>query len=112
MNKLAVFGVALILIAGVFSTAKAETIIFDDGSMYDLQPGESIYVSKGRVWEFSRFQPLDLRLEALEPFTMGEADNECLGLGHVSGCEVSEEMTQEQTEAVIRALTERMTRDD
>jgi len=26
-------------------------------------------VSSGRVWEFTRFQPLDLRIQALEPLS-------------------------------------------
>ncbi len=85
MKKLTVFAVSLILVAGVISAAKAQTILFDDGSMYDLQPGESVYVSKGRVWGFTRFQPLDLRIQALEPFTVDQADDSCLGFGH-DGC--------------------------
>ena len=67
MNKLAAFAIGIILVAGVISTAKADTIYFDDGTLYELRPGESVYISSGRVWEFTRFDPLDLRIQALEP---------------------------------------------
>ena len=112
MNKLAAFAIGIILVAGVISTAKADTIIFDDGSMYDLQPGESVYVSKGRVWEFTRFQPLDLRIQALEPFTMDQADDSCLGFGP-GGCVPSSDGLSESDFAdLIEKLTQNIANTD
>jgi hypothetical protein len=85
MKKLTVFAVALILVAGVVSTAKAATTIyFDDGTFYELQENEAVYVSSGRVWEFTRFNPLDLRIEALEPLATEEPEEDCLGFGHTT----------------------------
>jgi hypothetical protein len=85
MKKLTVFAVALILVAGVVSTAKAATTIyFDDGTFYELQENEAVYVSSGRVWEFTRFNPLDMRVEALEPLATEEPEADCLGFGHTS----------------------------
>jgi len=85
MNKLTAFAIGMILVAGVVSTAKATTIYFDDGTTYDLQENEAVYVSSGRVWEFTRFNPLDLRIEALVPLAVEEPEEDCLGFGH-SGC--------------------------
>ena len=49
------------------ATANATTIYFDNGDYYDLKEGEEVYVSKGRVWEFTKFQANDLRIQSLEP---------------------------------------------
>lgn len=109
MNKLTAFAIGIILVSGVISTAKADTIIFDDGSMYELQAGESVYVSSGRVWEFTRFQPLDLRIEVLEPFTVGQADDNCLGFGH-GGCAPSSDDPSEPDMAdFLRIMSEKIT---
>jgi hypothetical protein len=48
-------------------TANATTVYFDNGDYYELTEGEELYVSKGRVWEFTRFQADDLRIQSLEP---------------------------------------------
>ena len=82
MKKLTLFSIALILVFGVVSTAKATTIYFDDGTFYDLKENEAVYVSSGRVWEFTRFNPLDLRIEALVPLEVEEPEEDCLGFGH------------------------------
>lgn len=82
MKKLTVFSIALILVFGVVSTAKSTTIYFDDGTFYDLKENEAVYVSSGRVWEFTRFNPLDLRIEALVPLEVEEPEEDCLGFGH------------------------------
>jgi hypothetical protein len=89
MNKLTAFAVGIILVAGVISTARATTIYFDDGTVYELQENEAVYVSSGRVWEFTRFNPLDLRIEALVPLETEEAEQDCLGFGHTSCVEQS-----------------------
>ena len=84
MKKLTVFAVALILVAGVISTAKATTIYFDDGTVYDLKENESVYVSSGRVWELNWVNPIDLRIEALVPLATEEPEEtevDCLGFG-------------------------------
>ena len=82
MTRLTAFAIALILVAGVVSTAAATTIYFDDGTFYDLKENEAVYVSSGRVWEFTRFNPLDLRIEALVPLEVEEPEEDCLGFGH------------------------------
>ena len=58
-----------ILAAAVMAavTANATTVYFDNGDYYELADGEELYVSKGRVWEFTRFQADDLRIQSLEP---------------------------------------------
>ena len=105
MNKLAAFAIGIILVAGVISTAKAQTIYFEDGSTYDLAEGESVYVSGGRVFEFTRFQPTDMQLKALEPMVApGEAAGPCLAFGYG---ECVEESTETNFQEVIEALTER-----
>jgi len=112
MNKLTAFAIGIILVSGVISTAKADTIIFDDGSMYELQAGESVYVSSGRVWEFTRFQPLDLRIEALEPFTVDQADDSCLGFGHGGCAESSADPSESDMADLIRVMAENITNSD
>jgi hypothetical protein len=82
MTKLATFAIALILVAGVVSTAAATTIYFDDGTFYDLQENEAVYVSSGRVWELTRFNTLDLQLESLAPLEVEEPEEDCLGFGY------------------------------
>lgn len=105
MNKLTAFAVGIILVAGVISTARAQTIYFQDGSTYDLAAGESVYVSAGRVFEFTRFQPTDMQLKALEPMVApGEATGPCLAFGH-GPC--VEESTETNYQEVIEALSER-----
>jgi len=89
MNKLTALIIGMILFAGVTSTANAITIYFDDGTTYELQENEAVYVSSGRVWEFTRFQPLDLRIEALVPLGVEEPEEDCLGFGHGSCAEYS-----------------------
>ena len=112
MTKLTVFAVALILVAGVISTAKADTIYFDDGTLYELKPGESVYISSGRVWEFTRFDPLDMRIEALEPLATEEpveSTEDCLGFGP-GGCAPSSDGSNESENAYrIYQLLQQMT---
>ena len=91
MNKLTAFAIGIILAAGAISTAKATTIYFDDGTTYDLQENEAVYVSSGRVWEFTRFNPLDLRIEALVPLEVEEPEEDCLGFGHATCSSGSDE---------------------
>ena len=50
------------------TTASATTVYFDNGDYYELQPNEEVYISSGRVWEFTRFRADDLRIQSLEPF--------------------------------------------
>jgi hypothetical protein len=60
--------IATIALAAV--SAAADTIYFDDGTVYELKPNESVYVSSGRVWEFTRFLANDLRVQQIEPFSV------------------------------------------
>jgi hypothetical protein len=105
MTKLTAFAIGIILVAGVISTAKSDTIYFDDGTTYDLKPGESVYVSSGRVWEFTKFHPLDLRVQALEPMSTQAADEECLTFGGDS-CVTSEPESSDSvgSEAILNLL--------
>jgi len=95
MKKLTAFAIGIILAAGVVSTAKATTIYFDDGTTYDLQENEAVYVSSGRVWEFTRFNPLDLRIEALVPLEVEEPEEDCLGFGHSTCSSGSDEQNSD-----------------
>jgi hypothetical protein len=75
-------------------TANATTVYFDNGDYYELADGEELYVSKGRVWEFTRFQADDLRIQSLEPiFDPSEQCSTGLTFGG-SSCTTSE---QEET---------------
>jgi|SaaInlStandDraft_1057018.scaffolds.fasta_scaffold07770_3 hypothetical protein len=56
------------MIALAATSAAADTIYFDDGTVYELKPNESVYVSSGRLWEFTRFLANDLRVQSVEPF--------------------------------------------
>ena len=58
------------MIALAATSAAADTIYFDDGTVYELKTGEEIYVSSGRVWEFTRFLANDLRVQQIEPFAV------------------------------------------
>ena len=49
------------------ATANAATVYFDNGDYYELAEDEQVFISKGRVWEFTRFQANDLRIQSLEP---------------------------------------------
>ena len=129
MNKLTAFAIGIILVAGVISTAKADFVYYNDGSVYELQPGESVYVSSGRVWEFTRFQPLDLRIQALEPLSTLAAEEteevseqtteaseqsteDCLGFGHGGCAESSDEMSESDLADIIRVMTDKITNSD
>ena len=76
------------------ATASATTIYYDNGEVYDLADGEELYVSKGRVWEFTRFLADDLRIEQLEPFTPSEQCSTGLTFGGGS-CVTTEPVTEE-----------------
>lgn len=110
MTKITAFSIAAILVAGIVSTAKADFVYYDNGSVYELQPGESVYVSSGRIWEFTRFDPLDLRIQALEPLSTVDAEegpedtSDCLGFGP-GGCAPS---SDEPSESDIADLIERL----
>lgn len=84
-----------VIFAMLASAAQATTIYFDDGTAYDLQPGESVYVSSGRLWEFTVFNPLDMRIEAVEPLEYepleDEGSDDCLTFGGGS-CVYEEEV--------------------
>ena len=86
------------LIAAVTLTAAtanaATTIYFEDGGYYELADGEELYVSKGRVWEFTRFLADDLRIEQLEPFVPAEQCSTGLTFGGGS-CVTTEPVTEE-----------------
>lgn len=86
------------LLAAVAMTAvtanAATTIYFDNGEVYDLVEGEELYVSKGRVWEFTRFLADDLRIEQLEPFTPSEQCSTGFTFGGGS-CTTYEPVTEE-----------------
>ena len=86
------------LIAAVTLTAAtanaATTIYFEDGGYYELADGEELYVSKGRVWEFTRFLADDLRIEQLEPFVPAEQCSTGLTFGGES-CVTTEPVTEE-----------------
>lgn len=115
MNKLAAFAIGIILVAGVISTAKADTIYFDDGTLYELQPGESVYISSGRVWEFTRFDPLDLRIQALEPLATEEpveSTDDCLGFGPGGCASNSDEMSESERAYLIHILMQKMANED
>ena len=95
MTRLTAFAIGIILVAGVVSTAKATTIYFDDGTFYDLKENEAVYVSSGRVWEFTRFNPLDMRIEALVPLEVEEPEEDCLGFGHTTCASGSDEQSSD-----------------
>jgi hypothetical protein len=86
-----------ILAAAVMAATTANaatTIYFEDGGYYELADGEELYVSKGRVWEFTRFLADDLRIEQLEPFTPGEQCSTGFTFGG-SSCTTSTPVTEE-----------------
>jgi hypothetical protein len=89
------------MIALAATSAAADTIYFDDGTVYELQTGEEIYVSSGRVWEFTRFLANDLRVQQIEPFAAPvEQCIDQLGFGPEQ-CTTYEEVTEvvEQAQA-------------
>ena len=95
MKKLTVFAVALMLLAAAASKAEAqETVYFENGDFFTLEPGEKIYVTKGQLWEFTRFLTSDLRIQARTPVYISPETQECDGLtfGGAS-CGVEEEET-------------------
>ena len=107
MNKLTALIIGMVLFAGVTSTANAITIYFDDGTTYELQENEAVYVSTGRVWEFTRFQPLDLRIEALVPLAVEESEEEaCLGFGHGGCVESPTSSSDSDLSDLLRKMTE------
>jgi len=89
------------MIALAATSAAADTIYFDDGTVYELKTGEEIYVSSGRVWEFTRFLANDLRVQQIEPFAVpAEQCIDQLGFGPEQ-CTTYEEVTEvvEQAQA-------------
>ena len=111
MKKLTVFSIALILVMGVISTAEADTIYFDDGTLYELQPGESVYISSGRVWEFTRFDPLNMRIEALEPLATEEpveSTEDCLGFGPGGCASSSDDMSESEKAYLIHQMVQKI----
>lgn len=83
------------------TTANATTIYFDNGDYYDLKEGEEVYVSKGRVWEFTKFQANDLRIQSLEP--VADPSEQCstgLTFGG-SSCVTSEPEVEEVEETSV-----------
>lgn len=88
--------IAMIAIAA--TSAAADTIYFDDGTVYELKPNESVYVSSGRLWEFTRFLANDLRVQSVEPFAAPvEQCIDQLGFGPEQ-CTTYEEVTEEVAE--------------
>ena len=88
--------IATIALAAV--SAAADTIYFDDGTVYELKPDESVYVSSGRVWEFTRFLANDLRVQQIEPFSVeSEQCLASLGFGHEQ-CTDFEDVTDDVVE--------------
>jgi hypothetical protein len=86
-----------ILAAAALTAATANaatTIYFEDGGYYELADGEELYVSKGRVWEFTRFLADDLRIEQLDPFTPSEQCSAGFTFGG-SSCTTQEPVTEE-----------------
>ena len=89
------------MIALAATSAAADTIYFDDGTVYELKPNESVYVSSGRLWEFTRFLANDLRVQSVEPFAaQTEQCIDQLGFGPEQ-CTTYEEVTEvvEQAQA-------------
>lgn len=94
--------IATIALAAV--SAAADTIYFDDGTVYELQPEEEIYVSSGRVWEFTRFLADDLRVQQIEPFAVqAEQCIDKLGFGPEQ-CTTYEEVIDEVVEQVVEQV--------
>jgi len=118
MTKITAFSIAAILVAGVVSTAKADFVYYDDGSVYELQPGESVYVSSGRIWEFTRFDPLDLRIQALEPLSTVDAEegpedtSDCLGFGPGGCASSSDARSESDMTDLIRIMVENIANSD
>ena len=99
MNNLLI---AAVLTASVSATA--DTIYFDDGTVYTLADDESLYVSSGRVWEFTRFLADDLRVQQIEPFSVqGEQCIDKLGFGPEQ-CTTYEEVIDEVVEQVVEQV--------
>ena len=108
MNKLlSATALSLALLAGVSSVNADETVYFEDGSYFVLKPGEKIFVSRGTLWEFTRFLSRDLRIEAAAPVYVAPVFEECDGLtfGGDSCDVVEEEEVEETVVEVCDALT-------
>ena len=91
-------------IALAAASATADTIYFDDGTVYELLPEEEIYVSSGRVWEFTRFLADDLRVQQIEPFAaQAEQCIDRLGFGPEQ-CTTYEEVIDEVVEQVVEQV--------
>ena len=101
MKKLTVFAVALMLLAAGASKAEAqETIYFENGDFFTLEPGEKIYVTKGQLWEFTRFLTSDLRIQARTPIYISPETIECDGLTFGGdSCDTEEETTVSTVES-------------
>jgi hypothetical protein len=61
--------------------AKAQTVLFEDGTQYELQEGERLYVTDA---------PAVVTLETLEPIAGEEATEEPLEVGSPEWCEENE----------------------
>ena len=97
------------LIAAITLTAStanaATTIYFEDGGYYELAEGEELYVSEGRVWEFTRFLADDLRIEQIEPFVPAEQCSTGLTFGG-SSCTTNDAEVVEEVEVETETTTE------
>jgi len=109
MNKLLSATVlSLALLAGISSVKADETIYFEDGSYFVLKPGEKIFISRGTLWEFTRFLSRDLRIEAAAPVYVAPVIEECDGFTFGgNSCDVVEE--EEEVEETVEEVCDTLT---